>query len=148
MRDFRKPDHRPASVGLLTICALCIAVACADAQSLGDGDVSESSFYAQPTPIPLTYDPKTVTSQAPQRRTLSHAVIVGVGSLPFSVFYVDFVFDFVRFAANGFDVSYAPWPFKNQYSASVETDERFLRLGVSVGVSAVVGLLDLLLPSK
>lgn len=101
------------------------------------------------TPIPKTYDP---TAPAKAEKGLGaklwRAAVTGLGSFPFAFFYTNFVFDSVRFVDNGFDVLYAPWPFKNQYSAEVGTDETFLRLGVSFGLSAVIGLLDAFVPRK
>ncbi|MCX7025895.1 MAG: hypothetical protein NT061_00070 [Spirochaetes bacterium] len=81
-----------------------------------------------------------------RKSSLGRVAIIALGSLPFTVFYTDFVFDSVHYVVNGFDLQYAPWPFKNQYSADVGTTERFIRLGVSLGVSLVIGLLDLIIP--
>jgi hypothetical protein len=100
----------------------------------------------KPTPIPLSYEPSSVKKTTKAKRPdAGRAVIIAFGSLPFMAFYTDFAFDSVRFATNGFDLQYAPWPFKNQYSAAVSVSERFMRLGVALGASAVVGLLDLVL---
>jgi hypothetical protein len=74
--------------------------------------------------------------------------IVGIGTIPFAIFYTDFVFDAVRYVSNGFDVQYAPWPFKNQYSAIVNTNERFMRLGASIGASLIVGFTSVLIPYR
>jgi hypothetical protein len=98
------------------------------------------------SPIPLTYDPVAAKkTTAAKRPNLGRAIVIAFGSLPFTAFYTDFVFDSVRFADNGFDLQYAPWPLKNSYSAAVGTSERFIRLGVSLGLSAAIGLIDLIL---
>jgi hypothetical protein len=102
-----------------------------------------------PTAIPITYvaleSGKPVRSlKADMWRTL----VTGAGSFPFTYFYTNFIFDTVRFASNGFDTQYAPWPLKTQYSAEVSTAETFLRLGVSLGLSAIVGVLDTLIQRK
>ncbi len=76
---------------------------------------------------------------------LGRLVTISVGSFPFTWFYSNFLFDLVRFAVNDYDAAYAPWPFKSQNSAALESDETFMRLGAAVGASLVVGLVDLLL---
>jgi hypothetical protein len=109
----------------------------------GQSPVSVSAGLA-PSPIPWSYDPSTAKKATKTKRPdLGRVAIIALGSLPFTAFYTDFAFDSVRFAANGFDLQYAPWPFKNQYSAEVSNSERFIRLGVALGASAVIGLLDL-----
>ncbi len=113
---------------------------------------------AQPavSPIPKTYPIPTKLAAAETAGkpslglgpSLGRLGIVSAGALPFMVFYTDFAFDLGRFFANGLDVAYAPWPFKNQYSEAVDTSERFLRLGVSAGLSLAVGLVDLIVLSR
>ena len=73
------------------------------------------------TPIPKTYtgSPSAKTEKKPGEK-LWRIAIIGAGTFPIALFYTNFIFDSVRFAANGFDAQYAPWPFKNQYSATVE----------------------------
>ncbi len=74
------------------------------------------------------------------------ALIIAAGAFPFAVFYTDFAFDAYRFVDMGFDIQYAPWPFKNQYSAAVSAGERFLRFGAALGLSVAVGLLSVTIP--
>ena len=130
---------------------LALALAAAGLQpALGQGSAMDPSAPAATkpasSPIPLTYEPATAKkAPAARRPDVGRAFIIAAGSLPFTVFYTDFAFDSVRFAMNGFDLQYAPWPFKNQYSASVEPAERFIRLGAALGVSAVIGILDMVL---
>ncbi|HEY9055212.1 MAG TPA: hypothetical protein VIO60_10385 [Rectinemataceae bacterium] len=108
------------------------------------------------SPIPRTYSgtnaqAKPLAHKADERKTgsvLGRLAIVSAGALPFAVFYTDFAFDAGRFLVSGFDVQYAPWPFKNQYSAAVDTTERFIRLGVSAALSLAVGLVDLIVLSR
>lgn len=99
------------------------------------------------TPIPISglQATQAVRTEPVKGFSLERMAITGIGSLPFTIFYSNFAFDTARFIGNGFDLQYAPWPFKNQYSASVSTGDRFIRLGVSIGVSAVIGLLDALI---
>ncbi|HWP68462.1 MAG TPA: hypothetical protein VN437_04100, partial [Rectinemataceae bacterium] len=113
-------------------------------------DAAEAT--AEPTvssPIPQTFFPPAVPKE--KRKTgavLGRIAIIGLGSLPFTLFYTNFIFDTARFVGNGFDTQYAPWPFKTQYSAAVTSEETFLRLGISLGVSAVIGILDVVIPRK
>ena len=95
------------------------------------------------TPIPITY---SATAALPVKQNVDkklwRIVIIGAGSFPFTLFYTNFIFDSVRFATHSFDVQYAPWPFKTQYSAAVSTGETFLRLGVSAGIGVIIGIID------
>jgi len=95
------------------------------------------------TPIPITY---SATATLPPKNSIDKKLwriaVIGVGSFPFTLFYTNFIFDSVRFAAHSFDVQYAPWPFKTQYSAAVSTSETFLRLGVSAGMGVIIGIID------
>jgi len=116
-------------------------------QTSSDASAATSAFSPVPSPIPFSYDPALAKKpSAAKRPDAVRAIVIAFGSLPFTAFYTDFVFDSVRFAVNNFDLQYAPWPFKNQYSAAIGVPERFTRLGVALGISAVVGLLDLILP--
>lgn len=129
---------------------LLIAFVFADLVPCFSQDATETN--TEPTvssPIPQTFLPPAVPKE--KRKTgavLGRIAITGLGSLPFTLFYANFVFDAARFVGNGFDTQYAPWPFKTQYSAAVTSEETFLRLGVSLGVSAVIGILDVLIPRK
>lgn len=101
------------------------------------------------TPIPRTLPPSdAVKTKAGFSIKLRRMTITGAGTFPFALFYTNFIFDSLRFAGNGFRSEYAPWPFKNQFSAVVDTNEKFLRLGVSIGASAVVGILDALIQRR
>ncbi|PKL06006.1 MAG: hypothetical protein CVV53_06525 [Spirochaetae bacterium HGW-Spirochaetae-9] len=101
------------------------------------------------TPIPRTLPPADAAkTKAGFPAKLKRMTITGAGAFPFALFYTNFIFDSLRFTGNGFQSEYAPWPFKNQFSATVDTSEKFLRLGVSIGASAVVGILDALIQRR
>ena len=91
-----------------------------------------------------------IESKAKQGKNLENSIgttlIVAAGSLPFTVFYTDFVFDLYRFIDKGFDVQYAPWPLKNQYSVALSSGEKFIRVGVAIGIAAAIGLLSITIP--
>ncbi|MCE1195690.1 hypothetical protein LWX53_04270 [bacterium] len=102
-----------------------------------------ASISPAATPIPITYAAGTEPAKAKDAgKKAWRAIVTGAGAFPFAYFYTNLVFDSVRFVSNGFNVQYAPWPFKTQYSAEVSVSETFIRLGVSAGLSAVVGILD------
>lgn len=95
------------------------------------------------TPIPITYvATETLPAKQNVDKKLWRIAVIGAGSFPFTLFYTNFIFDSVRFATHSFDVQYAPWPFKTQYSAPVSTGETFLRLGVSAGIGVIIGVID------
>jgi hypothetical protein len=91
---------------------------------------SESSAALVPT--------KGVDGENP----LGRLAIVTFGSFPILLLYTDFSFDLGKFLIHGFDANYAPWPFKSEYSESPAATERAARIGVAIGASAAVGVID------
>lgn len=108
--------------------------------------VSLASLPAQvPAPGVLSV-PQEQSNTSVTAQKAGSALIIAAGAFPFAVFYTEFAFDAYRFVDRGFDIQYAPWPFKNQYSAAVSTGERFLRFGTALGLSVAVGLLSVTIP--
>lgn len=70
---------------------------------------------------------------------------VSAGALPFAVFYTNMAFGVGSFVASGFDPAYAPPPFGGLQAQGISTEERMLRLGISFGISVVIGLVDSIL---
>ena len=119
------------------------------ARCLGQEATLPEGESAAPRSIPITYTPPpTPPGKKKTAAVLGRLAVTGLGSLPFTLFYANFIFDTVRFVDNGFDSQYAPWPFKSQYSAEVTTSETFIRLGVALGLSAAIGLLDVIIPRE
>jgi len=142
---------------LLTLCSALAAGGRCEAQetSQDSNPPSISSEQAavtstpSATPIPKTYSAeKSIRTESAIKTKLRRIAITGMGTFPIALFYTNFIFDSARFASNGFDVQYAPWPLKSQYSAEVTSSETFIRLGVSLGLSAVVGILDAFIQRK
>lgn len=74
--------------------------------------------------------------------------IVSLGAFPIMLFYSRIALDLGRFAGNGFDSSYAPWPFRNEYSYKPDANEQWLAVKVALGLSLGVGVLDYFLVSR
>jgi len=145
---FCRHGHRGRAGALLLIVLAARLIACGrlEAQETSQSGLPETLVA---TPIPKTLPPSDATrakTSIPSK--LKRMTITGVGAFPFALFYTNFVFDSLRFAGNDFQTQYAPWPFKNQFSAEVDTSEKFLRLGVSMGASAIVGILDALIQRR
>lgn len=87
----------------------------------------------------------SLSTPASARAKLGRLFVISAGSFPFTWFYSNFLFDLVRFARNDYSAAYAPWPFKSQNSAAVESAETFQRLGAALGASLAVGFIDLIL---
>lgn len=102
------------------------------------GIIPRAAYSAQETQAP---------AKRPGKFSPGRTAIITVGVFPILLFYTDIAFDSVRFAANGFDAMYAPWPFNGGQSAAVPAGERFWRLGVAAGLSLLVGIADYLLPA-
>ena len=77
--------------------------------------------------------------------------IIAFGSFPFSMFFVSFTMDMIRWGnANGFDMSehgrrYAPWPAKSAAAIEMTNNEYVQVLLLSAGVSVGIALLDLII---
>lgn len=122
------------------LAAVLLLVAClASAFADGAGDSSSSSSQkAQAGALPSGL-------KAAIENPISRFEIVTLGSYPIMLFYTDFIFDLTRYFQNGFNSNYAPWPFKSEYSATLTDTDRLVRLGVTLGASAVVGGIDALI---
>ncbi len=73
---------------------------------------------------------------------LRRAEIILTGSLPVSFFFTGLSFDIVRYAVNGFSNVYAPGFFGNAERVPYSSDEKYIILFSTLGVSAFVSLLD------
>ena len=92
------------------------------------------------------------TSNFPQwAKDVRRFDIIAFGSFPFSMFFVSFAIDMVRWGnANGFDMSeqgrrYAPWPAKSAGAIEMTNDDYTQLILISAGVSVGIALLDLLI---
>ncbi len=103
--------------------------------------ISAQGYFS--SPIPLSYHSNAVEKKG-EEGAARRGLIIAAGSFPFSYFYTNLAFDLVRYAVNGFDSLYAPWPFRTVGSVSIDTKETFLRLGVGAGLSLAIGLADIL----
>lgn len=75
-------------------------------------------------------------------KDLRRAEIIAFGSFPFMYFFSNFGFDAYRFAANGMDSRYAPWPFKSSAAIEQTQREKLLTLGIAAGGAIVAALVD------
>ncbi len=114
--------------------ALALALACLIAA--GSACWAED---AATNPLPEPYSKEEFPDWAQGLRRLE---IVSLGVLPVALFYTRFVFDFSRYTQNGFAPSYAPWPFKNEYSYRPSAQEqRDVFLSAAL-VSLSIGFID------
>jgi hypothetical protein len=111
-----------------------------DAQDAG---ASEAAGYFS-SPIPLSYQADEEKKEIKKESSLRRGLIIAAGSFPFSYFYTNLAFDLVRYAANGFDSLYAPWPFRSLGTVSIDSKETFIRIGVGAGLSLAIGLAGIL----
>ncbi|HOZ72424.1 MAG TPA: hypothetical protein PLQ29_05460 [Spirochaetales bacterium] len=70
--------------------------------------------------------------------------IVGLGVFPILLFYTRFASDAARYVRNGFDATYAPWPFKNEQSYEPSDDEQWKNVLTAAGLSVAFAALDAL----
>jgi hypothetical protein len=71
--------------------------------------------------------------------------VIAFGAFPIMLFYADFGIDLGLFAINGFDMRYAPWPFKSELSIAPTEGDRLFRLGVAAGASIAVAVTDIII---
>ena len=75
-------------------------------------------------------------------RDLRRIEVITFGAFPFAYFFTNFGVDTYRWATNGWDRRYAPWPFDAAGSVDKTQDERFMTLGLSVGTAFLIALID------
>ena len=75
-------------------------------------------------------------------KDLRRGEIVAFGSFPFMYFFANFGFDTYRWANNGNDMRYAPWPFNSAGTVGKTTDEKIITLSIAVGGSMLIALID------
>jgi len=77
--------------------------------------------------------------------------IITFGSFPFSMFFVTFATDMVRwYNENNFDFTeqgrrYAPWPLKSAGAVDMTSVEQVRTIFIAAGVSVVIALVDLMI---
>jgi hypothetical protein len=98
---------------------------------------------ANPLPVPYGNEEFPVWTYS-----LRRFEIVSLGAFPILLFYSRIALDTGRYVGNGFDASYAPWPFRNEFSYKPDSNEQWLAVKVAVGLSLGVGVLDYFLLSR
>ncbi|MDR2020608.1 MAG: hypothetical protein LBQ14_07585 [Treponema sp.] len=78
-------------------------------------------------------------------KDLRRAEIVAFGSLPFTMFFTTFAMDTFRFANNGANFRYAPWPFKSAGAVDMNSQERTQTIITAAAASVVIALVDYLI---
>ena len=130
----------PVSAAILLFFLLFAMATIGTASSQETGEIPSENQETQETQTVVQEVAPTVTiwPDTFAWRTIT----TGTGSFPFTYLFVNLGFDLVRFGISGFDLSYAPWPFRNQTSAAVSGSERIARVATALGSSIVIGLLD------
>jgi hypothetical protein len=75
-------------------------------------------------------------------KDLRRGEIIAFGSFPFMYFFSNFGFDTYRWANNGNDMRYAPWPFNSAGTVGKTTNEKIITLGIAAGGSILIALVD------
>lgn len=75
-------------------------------------------------------------------KDLRRGEIVAFGSFPFAYFFTNFGVDMFRFANNGWDRRYAPWPFDAAGSVGKTQKERIMTLGIAAGSAVLIAIVD------
>jgi hypothetical protein len=110
---------------------LCLLLAALCAGTLG---------AQEHTPVPYTPG-----EFAPWMQDLWRAEVITVGSFPFTLFLTLEIYDSWRYATNGFNPSYAPWPI-GAGAGTTYTPQETAWIAVSaVSISVLIAGLDYLL---
>jgi len=75
-------------------------------------------------------------------RDLRRGEIIAFGSFPFAYFFANFSFDTYRWANNGWDTRFAPWPIKGAGAVEQSQDEKFKVIGIAAGGAVLIALID------
>jgi hypothetical protein len=110
---------------------LCLLIAAAGVSALGAQDH-----------VPVPYTPGEF---APWLRDLYRGEVIAVGSFPFSLFFTLEVYDAWRYATNGFNPSYAPWPIGSGAGTTYSPQETTWLAVSAVSVSVLIAGLDYLI---
>jgi hypothetical protein len=78
-------------------------------------------------------------------RQLRRAEIITFGAFPFAFFLSTFVVDTIRWGSNGWNTRYAPWPIKSAGAIPMEDEQYGMTIGIAVGVSVTIALVDFLI---
>ncbi|MDR3335200.1 MAG: hypothetical protein LBT13_10015 [Treponema sp.] len=78
-------------------------------------------------------------------KDLRRAEIVAFGSFPFTVFFALFAIDTYRCANNGWDIRYAPWPFKPAGAVEMPKDQQLIAITAAAVGSVIISLTDFLI---
>ncbi|GEM_PF-833291 len=125
--------------------AALLAAIVAAGPCLADGATTAAATPAAPVP-----EPYRAEEFNPFLHGLRRFETVVIGSFPLTVFYTSLVFDCYRLAtksleAGTIDSRYMPWPFKAANSVALTNDEKTGVLLAAVGVSVLVGVLDMII---
>lgn len=100
----------------------------------------KNSQSSSDTPIPYEKD------EFPEwAHDLRRAEILFIGSFPITFLFSSLGYDVIRFAANGFSREYAPALLNNPTTVPLSSGERLGVLFTSLGISAVIALVDFLI---
>ncbi|MBE6349130.1 MAG: hypothetical protein E7062_00045 [Spirochaetaceae bacterium] len=103
-----------------------------------------TSLFSQP--LPQVSDPYHDIEKNPWLQDLRRAEILTLGSLPFTTMMVTLVYQVYRYGKNGFDSNYFPNPLaKTSAAANLNKDEQLGIFFSSLGLSAVVGVTDIVI---
>ena len=96
--------------------------------------------FAEPT---VEIEPYTQDEFPSWAQDIRRTEIVTLGSLPFTTLGVTLGYSLYRYASNGFNPEYIPNPFAKSATGSLSSKEQIGIVLTSVGISAVIGLVDL-----
>lgn len=96
--------------------------------------------FAEPT---VKIEPYTQDEFPSWAQDIRRTEIVTLGSLPFTTLGVTLGYSLYRYASNGFNPEYIPNPFAKSATGSLSSKEQIGIVLTSVGISAVIGLVDL-----
>jgi hypothetical protein len=92
---------------------------------------------------PVVIEPYTKDEFPQWAKDLRRTEIITFGSLPFVTLTVTLAYSLGTWAADGFSDAKTPDLFSRTTSSSITDDEQMLILGISAGISIILGLVDL-----
>ena len=139
-----KRTHGRAGAVRALLLALLVPVALGAEEP---GGTAASGSGVQPASPTAAVAPAALPQgfSTPQENFFRRFEIIALGSLPITLLYTNVGFQLYHFIDNGFDMSWAPWPFEGENTDSITDSERFTRIGIAAGAAVAVAGVDALI---
>jgi hypothetical protein len=110
-------------------------------QTLEPGVTAVPAVTPEPVPVqtPIPYH----ENEFPQWvKDVRRAEVILIGTIPFTFFLANEIFDIYQYVNMDFDYTYTPWPFKSPEAPPYTEEEKMGIIITAVSISASLALID------